>query len=66
MAIKNNEKAEENLRFATLSFKEGIVSSTSVLEAHTAWLSAQTEMIDAQVEMSIAESNYKKSMGLLK
>ena len=40
MAEKNLEKADENLRYATLGFEEGVIAASNVLEAHTAWLSA--------------------------
>ena len=43
MAEKNLEKADENLRYATLGFEEGVIPASNVLEAHTAWLSAQSE-----------------------
>ena len=43
MATKNMEKADENLRYATLGFKEGVIATSNVLEAQTAWLSAQSE-----------------------
>ena len=36
MAKKNMEKAEENLRYANVGFKEGVIPASNVLEAHTA------------------------------
>lgn len=33
MSSKNMEKAEENLRYATLGFKEGVIATSNVLEA---------------------------------
>ena len=36
MATKNMEKADENLRYATLGFKEGVIATSNVLEAQTA------------------------------
>mgnify|MGYP002233797932 CR=1 FL=1 len=33
MSTKNMEKAEENLRYATLGFKEGVIATSNVLEA---------------------------------
>ena len=53
MSTKNMEKAEENLRYATLGFKEGVIATSNVLEAQTAWLSAQSEKIDAQIDVKI-------------
>ena len=40
MAEKNLEKADENLRYAKLGFMEGVIPTSNVLEAQTAWLSA--------------------------
>ena len=45
MATKNMEKADENLRYATLGFKEGVIATSNVLEAQTAWLSAHSERL---------------------
>ena len=65
MASKNMEKAEENLRYATLGFREGVISTSNVLEAQTAWLSAQSEKIDAQIDVKLTEIYLKKSLGTL-
>ena len=65
MSSKNMEKAEENLRYATLGFKEGVITS-NVLEAQTAWLSAHSEKIDAQIDVKLTEIYLKKSLGTLK
>ena len=35
LAEKNMEKAEENLRYANLGFKEGVIPTSNVLEAQT-------------------------------
>lgn len=66
MAEQNMDKAEENLRFATLGFKEGVIPTSNVLEAQTAWLSAQSGKIDAQIDMKMSELYLLKSMGTLK
>ena len=66
MATKNMEKADENLRYATLGFKEGDMDTSNVLEAQTAWLSAQSEKIDAQIDVKLTEIYLKKSLGTLK
>ncbi|WP_195531616.1 TolC family protein [Bacteroides finegoldii] len=65
MASKNMEKAEENLRYATLGFREGVITTSNVLEAQTAWLSAQSEKIDAQIDVKLTEIYLKKSLGTL-
>lgn len=66
MAEQNMGKAEENLRYATLGFKEGVIPTSNVLEAQTAWLSAQSGKIDAQIDMKMSELYLQKSMGTLK
>ncbi len=66
MAGKNLEKAEENLRYATLGFEEGVIPPSNVLEAHTAWLSAQSEKIDAQIDIRLSQVYLEKSMGTLR
>ena len=65
MASKNMEKAEETLRYATLGFREGVIATSNVLEAQTAWLSAQSEKIDAQIDVKLTEIYLKKSLGTL-
>lgn len=66
MSVKNMEKAEENLRYATLGFKEGVIATSNVLEAQTAWLAAQSEKIDAQIDVKLTEIYLKKSLGTLR
>ena len=66
MSSKKMEKAEENLRYATLGFKEGVIATSNVLEAQTAWLSAHSEKIDAQIDVKLTEIYLKKSLGTLK
>lgn len=51
MAIKNVENAEENLRCANLGFKEGVIPTTDVMAAQTAWVQAQSQKIDAEVDV---------------
>ena len=65
MTEKNLEKANENLRYATLGFEEGVIPTSNVLEAHTAWLSAQSEKIDAQIDVKLTEIYLKKATGQL-
>ena len=65
MATKNMEKAEENLRYAKLGFSEGVIPTSNVLEAQTAWLSAQSDKIDAQIDVKLTQVYLRKSMGTL-
>ncbi len=66
MSTKNMEKAEENLRYANLGFKEGVIATSNLLEAQTAWLSAHSDKIDAQIDVKLTEIYLKKSLGTLK
>lgn len=65
MAIKNVENAEENLRCANLGFKEGVIPTTDVMAAQTAWVQAQSQKIDAEVDVKISQVNLKKALGVL-
>lgn len=65
MASKNTERADENLRCATLGFKEGVIQSSTVLEAQTAWLQAQSQKIDAGIEVKLTQVGLKKALGIL-
>ena len=62
-ARKNIEKAEENLRCANLGFKEGVMQTTDVMAAQTAWLQAQTRKIDAEIELKLSETALRKALG---
>ena len=66
MAEKNMAKADDNLRYANLGFQEGVIPTSNVLEAQTAWLSAQSGKIDAQIDVKMSEIYLNKSMGTLK
>ena len=65
MAEKNMEKAEENLSYAKFGFRGGVIPTSNVLEAQTAWLSAQSGKIDAQIDLKMSEIYLNKSMGTL-
>ena len=65
MATKNVENAEENLRCANLGFKEGVIPTTDVMAAQTAWVQAQSQKIDAEVDVKMSLVNLKKALGVL-
>lgn len=65
MATKNVENAEENLRCANVGFKEGVIQTTDVMAAQTAWLQAQSQKIDAEVDVKLSQVNLKKALGVL-
>lgn len=64
VADKNIEKAEENLRVARIGFAEGMIPTSDLLAAQTAWLSAQSDKIDAQIDIMLARAAYRKALGV--
>ena len=66
MAKKNTEQAEENLRCANLGFKEGVIQSSDVMAAQTAWLQAHTQKIEAEIDVKLSEISLQKALGILK
>ena len=65
MAMASTRKADENLRTANLGFREGVISSTTVMEAQTAWLQAQSQKIDAEIDVKLSQVNLQKALGTL-
>jgi outer membrane protein TolC len=65
MAEKNISSAEENLRCAEVGFREGVMESTDVMAAQTAWQKAQSQKIDAEVEVKLSHVNLEKALGIL-
>ena len=61
----NVEQAEENLRYANEGFSEGVITSTDLLGAQTAWLSAKSESIDANIDVKLTNLYLAKSLGTL-
>lgn len=61
----NVEQAEENLKYATDGFEEGVISSTELLAAQTAWLSAKSDDIDAAIEVRLCDLYLQKSQGTM-
>lgn len=57
--------ADENLRFATLGMKEGVIPVINVNEAQTAWLSARSQLISSQIDLKLAQLHLKKALGHL-
>jgi outer membrane protein TolC len=64
-AAKNKESADENLRYANLGFKEGIIPSLNVMEAQTAWYKAESELIDAQIAVRLGQAELEKTLGIM-
>lgn len=63
MAQSNVAHAEENLRTANLGFKEGVIASTTVIEAQTAWLQAMSQKIDAEIDVKLSQVELQKAVG---
>ena len=63
MAEKNIRSAEENLRCANVGFKEGVMQTTDVIAAQTAWQQAQSQKIDAEIEVRMSQMGLKKALG---
>ena len=65
LALKNEEKAQDNLRMAQIAFKEESETTSNVLAAHTAWLQAESQKIDAQIDIKLAETNLQDVLGII-
>ncbi|MDE6332212.1 MAG: TolC family protein [Muribaculaceae bacterium] len=65
MTTVNLKKADENLRTATLAYKEGVATPDNVMEAQTAWLKAHSEQIDAMVNIRLCNTYLSKALGTL-
>ena len=62
----NIDQAEENLRYATEGFDAGVITSTDLLGAQTAWLSAKSDFIDANIDLKLCNLYLAKSLGTLR
>lgn len=65
LSMKNLDKAEENLRTAQVGFKEGVITTSDLLAAQTAWLQAHSDKIDAQIDIKLSHASYNKALGQL-
>ena len=65
-AVSSQVSADENLRYATLGLKEGVIPVSNVLEAQTAWLSAKTTLITSGIDLRLAYVYLRKSLGTIK
>ncbi len=61
----NLAQADENLRIASLAFKEGMGTVDEVLAAQTAWLKANSEKIDAEINVQLSHVYLNKVMGTM-
>jgi len=65
MTISNKAMAEENLHFATIGFEAGTITTSTLMEAQTAWLKANSENIDAQIDIQLCKVYLQKALGNL-
>ena len=65
LSAKHVSSAEENLRCASLGFREGVMNLSDVMAAQTAWESAHTQEIDAEIEVQLSLLGLRKALGLL-
>lgn len=65
LSLKNLDKAEENLRTARIGFQEGVIATSDLLAAQTAWLQAHSDKIDAQIDMKLTRATLSKATGTL-
>ena len=65
-SMRNMEKAEENMRYATLGFNEGVIPVLNLMEAQTAWFAANAQLIDAQIELKLTKVYFDKALGITK
>ncbi len=63
LAANNLANAEENLNHAQLSFAEGVISTSDLMEAQTAWVSAKSEDIDARINTMLSKLYLEQSLG---
>lgn len=62
-AQRSMAEAEENMRYATLGMKEGMIPISNVIMAQTAWLSAKSTMLSARIDRRLAEVSLRRAMG---
>lgn len=62
-SLRSVDEAEENLRYANLGMKEGVITLSNVMEAQTAWLKAKSEWVNAQVDVRLANLYLRKAVG---
>lgn len=62
-ARRSCEEADENLRYATLGMREGVIPVSNVLEAQTAWLKSHSEHVASQIDLKLANLYLLKAAG---
>lgn len=62
-AQTNLTNAEENLQMAQDAFATGVISSSDLMTAQTAWLSASSELLDASIEVQMDYLYLNQALG---
>lgn len=65
-SMSSQAEADENMRYANLGLREGVIPVSNVLEAQTAWLSAKTNLISAEIDLRLSHLYLMKSLGQIK
>jgi outer membrane protein TolC len=63
IAKLNVEQAEENLRITSQKFKNGLATSSDLIDAETALISAKTNFTTSIVDYELAKAKLEKSTG---
>lgn len=63
-AVSNMDEAEENLRLAQDSFAAGLIISSDLLQAQTAWQQAGSELLDARIEVQMDYLYLRQALGI--
>lgn len=64
-SLSSQAEADENLKYATMGLREGVIPVSNVIEAQTAWLSARTNLISSEISLRLSLLYLKKSLGLI-
>lgn len=59
----NIDLANENLKLAQESFAAGMINSSDLLQAQTAWMQAKSEQLDASIEVRMAYLYLQQALG---
>ncbi len=64
-SLSSQAEADENLRYATLGMKEGVIPVSNVIEAQTAWLAAKTNLLSADIDLRLEYVYLRKATGTI-
>lgn len=64
-AIVNKQTADENLRYARIGYKEGVIPVINLTAAQTAWIQAGDALIDAHIALKVAAGKYQRAIGIM-